>query len=831
MKITKCTAYNVKGQTFEFALGAFTIIIGDHRQGKTARLDALRLGLIGFVPTIGKTNAETYRALGGEGTMYVILDTDCGKAERAWSRAGDSIKLKESINPMIPQTPLILLDSRSFFAMTPAAKTKWAFEHAKFDAAAFSPLALLARVKVLKADPHTVEHEVELATIVEDLADAAGIMKEAEITLQEWLTAEALAQEEQIKMAKGSVDRMEKLVAGMTQLEARHDVIAQTDISIAAMQAKRDELRAQCGQLLEQRGKNSSQLAAMQALIENRSTLTMRMAMSEEAQKALPEMERQIQIKTDVFNSYQSKRNALEATLQEVRKYEAGIDRDLENLSYEARELDRQETAFRTMEGRRQTLVDFIKALQAKDLDEGILATQQKINDITKLIASHVSKTHDLESRHAVTSADIDSCKAAAALRDASIDKMKQLSDGAVLNCPTCCRPWDDLTAIEAKITALVEERDAFFRKAEGCREVLGKIGKELAASKELDQAVTGRATELPNLHRELAAVRKTKQSLDDYRTELEGTIKVLSSNTVTVNREKLTRARAELEAKKPAARSAVFAAAEDVTQVVAADATNVRLGKEITALTGQIGDIKTSLAQLSDVRAKLDSMPSEKAIEDLNRIDTELTTALSDNSTATAAIFEQIEALVATKQDLLRKLQAVDERRQAQIRLEMRKLTLETIRAFQLEVLDGCFAPFLTSANRLALPMLKTPLVVQEGELGYRKGNQFVLFKSFSGLEQAITTMSVCFALADGAPCRIVLMDEMRAINDESKEALVPLLLQLVREGFIEQFVGTDTDAHPYIDPASLIELFPGDKQDSAPMGKPYEGITVVKI
>ncbi len=55
MRIAKIELENVKGITIEHRLEPLTIITGRNGSGKTAVALGLKLGLIGYLPTLGKS--------------------------------------------------------------------------------------------------------------------------------------------------------------------------------------------------------------------------------------------------------------------------------------------------------------------------------------------------------------------------------------------------------------------------------------------------------------------------------------------------------------------------------------------------------------------------------------------------------------------------------------------------------------------------------------------------------------------------------------------------------------------------------------------------------
>lgn len=76
---------NVKGQTAVQKLTGKDIIIGRNGSGKTTRMQAIGLAMLGYVPGKGKTAADTFK-LASDNEMSVRMDTDAFGFERTYTK-------------------------------------------------------------------------------------------------------------------------------------------------------------------------------------------------------------------------------------------------------------------------------------------------------------------------------------------------------------------------------------------------------------------------------------------------------------------------------------------------------------------------------------------------------------------------------------------------------------------------------------------------------------------------------------------------------------------------------------------------------------------------
>lgn len=89
--ITQITGTNIKGLSFVQDLDKTTLFIGPNGAGKSARIQALILALMGYIPGAGKQNAEILDNYGDGKEMAVGVSIEGVLFQRKYSRSGDSV--------------------------------------------------------------------------------------------------------------------------------------------------------------------------------------------------------------------------------------------------------------------------------------------------------------------------------------------------------------------------------------------------------------------------------------------------------------------------------------------------------------------------------------------------------------------------------------------------------------------------------------------------------------------------------------------------------------------------------------------------------------------
>lgn len=241
MKLKSISARNFKGLTFEENLAPITVLIGSNFAGKTARTDAIRLLLLGFLPELGKEARSTFGLSSGS-EMEVSGEFDNGlKIRRRFYLKGDTVKKDEEIPAEIAECGqlAVMLNAETYFALGPTARVNYVFENCLLGDEFTIPAVSRKIAEVLQAGG-LVEHKAEsmLARICRAMDLRGTVQAFVELTLVN--TADL------IKDAKSHADRMEKTIQGLIGLRMADE---KTGPDLPGLEVKISKLRADVEEL------------------------------------------------------------------------------------------------------------------------------------------------------------------------------------------------------------------------------------------------------------------------------------------------------------------------------------------------------------------------------------------------------------------------------------------------------------------------------------------------------------------------------------------------------------------------------------------------------
>ena len=228
MKAISIHGMNIKGSSFTKPLLPITIITGPIGSGKTTIADAMRLALLGYVPSLGKRASDTGTLCGSDEQrvateMRVTLELSApGKRssiERSWSLQRGSWKAESDSNGVgIDFAPPVMLDINTYFGMTGAERLRYVFNQMDLTKHGLSPDHIKASIRGLRPETPTPEAEQAIDQLLlkaDEIAEA-----DEEQSVQDWL-AKFLDHIRELKSAlDAELKRMTNAMQAGTQVAA-----------------------------------------------------------------------------------------------------------------------------------------------------------------------------------------------------------------------------------------------------------------------------------------------------------------------------------------------------------------------------------------------------------------------------------------------------------------------------------------------------------------------------------------------------------------------------------------------------------------------------------
>lgn len=291
--ITELTIENLKGTTRTVQFQPLTIITGRNHAGKSAILDALTVGFLGYLPALGKTNAATFR-LASAKAMAVKLETADGRAvERSWTAKGNGVTAKVNGDESLLPSALAVLDPRAFIGAN--AKARLAMLAHLAGGEALQTLRAKCQAWAPKLELAIPADDADVLAVAGEMRDvAAAIAKNAKDTITmhrgtlqslaahdgpaKRVTSEqrAVAQDAIVK-ASAALQAARQLAAELERKdEAAEDAAAELE-TFAGLEhdsGKHERLKIELAALMErQRGKSDAANAARVAIAEKKTEI------------------------------------------------------------------------------------------------------------------------------------------------------------------------------------------------------------------------------------------------------------------------------------------------------------------------------------------------------------------------------------------------------------------------------------------------------------------------------------------------------------------------------------------------------------------------------
>ena len=272
MRITTLSAQNVKIPCFRHDLSAVTVLVGSNFVGKSARLDALRLGLLGFVPGLPRTNAGIFNLSCGKEMSVELRLSNGKKIERKFVAKDGSINRIETGTASVV-IPDVLLDCSTYLNASQRERDKMVFGMVQLDNDKWSGERVLKTIgdTPIDCDTNTIEKVVAIKKeIFDDLSVSDHRRHANDESIQAWLEVVLNDLRDQSKDTAAALAKLQKYQESAIDLRwAGHTKASEVEPpnvekQIAEKSAELQKLREQIA-VAESKSQQAQQVERMRA--------------------------------------------------------------------------------------------------------------------------------------------------------------------------------------------------------------------------------------------------------------------------------------------------------------------------------------------------------------------------------------------------------------------------------------------------------------------------------------------------------------------------------------------------------------------------------------
>lgn len=186
-------------------------------------------------------------------------------------------------------------------------------------------------------------------------------------------------------------------------------------------------------------------------------------------------------------------------------------------------------------------------------------------------------------------------------------------------------------------------------------------------------------------------------------------------------------------------------------------------------------------------IRAELAAMTEAPAVEDAETV----SAAVLNLSTTLENLQGRRDTAKRLQGDIQRAAEAHEEHQKAVVNFDAIKSAWIYLREYQGKLVNALMGTLLTRANAIFPDIMRAPLAIQDGEVGYTLNGRFVSHHTFSGTEKILTYIAISASLSNDGP---VLIDEFGRVDDANKLSVMTALFDAVERGYIQQAILVET-------------------------------------
>lgn len=261
--MTRIKAFGIKGGDFNHELSGVTLVCGKNFTGKTARLEAVRLALMGYLPELGKTGVATM-GLARNGGLTVEADMEDGRhVSRSWKQGKSGVKA--TVDGSIPETPAVLMDPSTYFSLGDKDRIRYVFGLINVEEKVNADV-VISELKNIRLEENTEATEKALRELVDWVDESDRARQDLGTPVQDWLEEIVAGIREKLKTGRQTLDRLSKTVQGLTQVQASEDPAVDVSEDLEQARKRVGDLRSELAVINERIRKAASVRGEIQRL-------------------------------------------------------------------------------------------------------------------------------------------------------------------------------------------------------------------------------------------------------------------------------------------------------------------------------------------------------------------------------------------------------------------------------------------------------------------------------------------------------------------------------------------------------------------------------------
>lgn len=214
-----------------------------------------------------------------------------------------------------------------------------------------------------------------------------------------------------------------------------------------------------------------------------------------------------------------------------------------------------------------------------------------------------------------------------------------------------------------------------------------------------------------------------------------------------------------------------------------------------LTARQNQAEEYREGLERVAVINAESSAailrLPGlEEKGRTFNRLVGEATTKRDTARTASEEADKAHKLAVADAASARQSAKAREEHAKAKAEADVGKKLFEMLVELTRTCVEQTVGTLVATCNRLANPVLLTPLVLEDGELGLKRDGRFITWRACSDGEQTVMTAALRLGLAVTSPIKLAVVARLESLDSDRRYTLVKCCLDLVREGTLEQAI-----------------------------------------